>query len=145
MQFSKDNIKVGYIIELARWGKCRVIGTGKVNVKYQIMEGGASGLGGTASYAEIVKVISTDIEEAPKHPFKVGEEYTVSAWNSDACKYEPKTYVVTKITDQRVMLKSGTERVISRKPRRYRENGSDRYAWALGIVDGYNGTIYKKE
>lgn len=66
VQFSKDNIKIGYVIELKKWGKCRVIGTGKINVRYQIMEGGVAGYGGTASYAEIVKIVSTDIEDDPK-------------------------------------------------------------------------------
>ena len=145
VQFSKDNIKVGYDVELNRWGKCRVVGTGKVNITYQIMEGGASGCMGKAAYAEINKIVSTDIEDVPKHPFEVGEEYTVDEWNSETHKYEPKKYTVTKITDQRVTLKSGTERAISRKPRRFKTNGEDGYSWALGIVDGYNGTIYKKE
>ena len=145
VQFSKDNIKVGYAVELNRWGKCRVVGTGKVNITYQIMEGGASGCVGKAAYAEINKIVSTDTEDIPKHPFKVGEEYTVDEWNSETHKYEPKKYTVTKITDQRVTLKSGTERAISRKPRRFKTNGEDGYSWALGIADGYNGTIYKKE
>lgn len=142
IQFSKDNIKVGYTVELARWGKCRVIGTGNVNITYQILTGGAAGMGGKAAYAEINSIVSTNIEDAPSHPFKVGESFTVKEWNGTA--YADKTYIVTKVTPERVTLKSGTCRAISCKPRRFR-SGHEEYSWALGITDGLNGTIYKKE
>lgn len=142
IEFSKENIKVGYVVELARWGKCRVVGTGKVNITYQILAGGAAGLGGKAAYAEIKRIVSTDIEEAPSHPFKVGESFTVKEWNGT--KYADKTYTVTKVAPERVTLKSGTCRVISRKPRRFL-SGNEEYSWALGITDGLNGTVYKKE
>lgn len=138
--FSKDNIKVGYIVDIDRWGKCRVTGTGKVNISYSILEGGAAGYGGKATYAEIKSIISKDIQDMPKHPFKVGDIYTVEVWNSEKGKREPKEYIITKITPERVTLKSGTERAINRKPRNYRKG-----EWALGIVDGFGGTIYKKE
>lgn len=143
--FSKDNIKVGYIVELNRWGKCRVTGTGKVNISYSIMEGGAAGYGGKATYAEIKGIISEEVQDMPVHPFKVGDSYTVEVWNSEKHEREPKEYTVTKITLERVTLKSGEERAISRKPRRIRDNSINGFTWALGIVDGFGGTIYKRE
>lgn len=138
VSFSQDNIKVGYIVDVAQRGKCKVIGTGKVNIKYEILPGGAIGLSGKASYAEIKSIISTEIQTEPEHPFKVG------VWNGEKSIREPKEYTVTKITKERVTLKSGKERAITRKPRRFRD-GANTYTWALGIVDGFNGTIYKKE
>lgn len=143
--FSRDNIKVGYIVDLAKWGKCRVTGTGKVNISYSILEGGAAGYGGKAAYAEIKRIISEEIQDKPEHPFKVGDVYTVQVWNSEKCTREPKEYMVTKITSERVTLKCGNERAISRKPRRFRDNSINGFSWALGVVDGFGGTIYKKE
>ncbi len=143
--FSKDNIKVGYIVELAKWEKCRVTGTGKVNISYSILEGGAAGYGGKATYAEIKSIISEDTQDLPMHPFKVGDVYTVQVWNSEKCIREPKEYVITKITPERVILKSGKERAISKKPRRIRDNSINGFTWAIGVVDGFGGTIYKKE
>lgn len=143
--FSKNNIKVGYIVEIDRWGKCRVTGTGKVNISYSILEGGAAGYGGKATYAEIKKIISEEIQDMPVHPFKVGDTYIVQVWNSEKHDREPKEYTVTKITPERVTLKTGKERAISRKPRRIRDNSINGFTWALGIVDGFGGTIYKKE
>lgn len=143
--FSKNNIKEGYIVELDRWGKCRVTGTGKVNISYSIMEGGAAGYGGKAAYAEIKRIISEEVLEKPEHPFKVGDSYTVQVWNSEKCTREPKEYIVTKITPERVTLKTGEERAVSRKPRRFKDNSTNGFSWAIGVVDGYGGTIYKKE
>lgn len=143
--FSKENIKVGYIVELDRWGKCRVTGTGRVNITCSIMEGGAAGYGVQATYAEIKKIISEETQDMPVHPFKVGDTYTVEVWDREKHAREPKEYIITKITPERVTLKSGEERAISRKPRRIRDNSINGFTWALGIVDGFGGTIYKKE
>ena len=140
VSFSIDNIKKGYIVDITRWGKCRVLGTGKVNISYEILTGGAKGLGGKAAYAEIRSIISTEAS-MPVHPFKVGDTYTVNVW--DGKKYSPKEYTVIKVTDEKVTIKSGTERALTKKPRRIRDR--DGYSWALGISDGYNGPVYKKE
>lgn len=146
VEFSPDNIQVGYIVKIARWGNCRVISKGKVNITYEIINGGATGFSNTATYAEIEKIISTDIQAAPKHPFKVGDIFTVDEWNMEKCKSEKKEYKVIKITDKKVTLKSSEERAKTRTPRRFRENNiNGGYCWALGIVDGLNGTVYKRE
>ena len=58
VKFSQENIKVGYTVELNQWGKCKVIGTGRVNLTYGILEGGAAGMSGQAAYAEINRIIS---------------------------------------------------------------------------------------
>lgn len=137
--FSKENIKPGYIIKIKRYGRCEVLSAGKVNITYRIIEGGASGCTLKAAYAEIEKIISTEVSEEIEHPFKVGEKFTVSCWNGE--KYAPKEYVITKVTRDKVTLKSGTDRAISRRPRK----SYDGISWALGICDGRNGTIYKKE
>lgn len=141
ISFSKDNIKIGYIVDTARYGKCKVIGTGKVNITYEIMEGGASGFTGKAAYAEIKSILSDTIQ-IELHPFNVGERYTIDAWNGTM--YEKKQYTITKVTDEKVTLKSGTDRAITKKTRKFRD-GSNGTCWAIRIADGLNGTIYKKE
>lgn len=139
--FSRENIKVGYIVEITRWGRCKVTGAGSVNVTYEIMDGGAVGMSGKAAYAEIVRIISYDIQ-IDAHPFKVGEIYTVKVWNGQS--YVDKEYRITKVTEEKVTLKSGREMAITRKPRKYRDSSSPSgYSWAVGIVDGLHGTIYK--
>ena len=141
MQFSKENIKPGYIVNMKRWGRVLVIGTGPKNFKYQIMDGGAAGLGGSDLYAEIIEIVSDEIN-LKKHPFKEGERFTVNEWDSGLHKYIDKEYRITKTTDERVTLKSGIERAINRKPRMIR-NGKNKMEWALDISNGPNGTIYK--
>lgn len=143
VEYSQENIRVGYTVELTPWGKCKVIGTGRVNLIYQILEGGAAGMSGKAAYSEIKRMISDQIQIDP-HPFHVGEVYMVKAWNGQA--YTDKEYRVTKITEQKVTLKSGNERAITRKPRKFRNSSSPNgYIWAMDIVDGRDGTIYKND
>lgn len=142
IEFSKENIKAGYVVELAGHGECRVVRTGKVNITYEILTGGAAGAKSRAAYAEIKSIVSTDIEEAPSHPFKVGESFTVKEW--DGTKFADKTYTVTKVTPKRVTLQSGTCRAISRKPHCL-SAGNGEYSWTLKITDCLDGIVCKKE
>lgn len=139
--FSKDNIKVGYIVKIGKWGNCKVIGTGKVNITFKVM-GIQGGCPLKATYAEIESVVSDTAQIAP-HPFKVGDTYTVKVWSDTEHERIDKEYTVTKITEEKVTIKSGTDRAITKKPRRFR-NGEN-YCWAIGVADGIGGTIYKKE
>ena len=139
--FSKENVKVGQTVLIKRWGECKVVGTGPKNITYMILHGGAKGLEGKAAYAEIEKIVSEEVKEEVL-PFNVGDEYTVDVWNGNG--RVPKTYTVTKVTGEKVTLKAGSERAITRKPRKFRD-GSGEWCFALGIVDGLNGTIYKRE
>lgn len=142
VDFSQENIKIGYIVELDRWGKCKVTGAGKVNISYEILTGGAAGMGGKAAYAEIKRIISDKVV-IDKHPFEVGEVYKVKEWNGE--EYADKEYTIIKVTDEKVTLKSGSERAITRKPRKYSDRTSPSgYSWMIRINDSLNGTVYKK-
>lgn len=138
--YSKENICKGYIINHKRWGKCEVGGTGPKNFTYVILEGGDKGMGGSSSYADIEEVISKDVV-VHKHPFKVGEIYSIKHW--DGNEYVDKSYEIVKITDERVILKSGNEKAISRKPKRMTMRND--VTWAVTVREGYSGTFYKKE
>lgn len=139
--FSKDNIKVGYIVKIRKWGNCKVIGAGKVNIIFDVMAV-PGGVPLKATYAEIESIVSDKVQMDP-HPFKVGETYTVQVWSSAEAGKIDKEYTVTKITDEKVTLKSGTDRAITKKPRKFRDGKG--YSWAIGVADGIGGTIYKKE
>ena len=139
VQFSKDNIKSGYVVEIHRWGKCKVISTGKIYFTYEVIGGSGGHL--KAAYAEIDSIVS-DIAETDQHPFKVGEVYTIQVWSSSEQKRIEKEYTVTKVTQEKVTIKSGTDRAITKKPRKFRDGKG--YSWAIGVVDGIGGTIYKR-
>lgn len=142
VQFSKENIKKGYTVKLKKWGACVVTGVGPKNIKYTILSGGAAGMGGSSSYADIEEIVSSDVKltKAP-HPFKVGDKFTVSEWVSG--KYVDKEYSVVKVTEERVTLKHGDEKAIVRKPTRQRS--SNGFTWSLSINNGYHGIAYKPE
>lgn len=73
IKFSKENIKIGYIVNMKRSGKSEIVGAGPVNVTYKILEGGAAGMVLTASYAEIDKIIEEKTILAIANPFKSGD------------------------------------------------------------------------
>lgn len=142
VQFSKNNIKPGYIVYISRWGECEVISAGRVNIRYKILHGGAAGFDGVAAYAEIEKIVSENTPDMPMHPFKVGDVYKVWRYNEFTFKREQVEYTITKVTPEKVTLKCGSERAISRKPRWFM-NSQNRKEWAIGVVNGNGGTVYQ--
>lgn len=74
IQFSKENIKAGYIVKLDRWELCEVLKANPKTIHYKILTGGAAGLGGVASYAEIVSIEKAVEKKAEgTHDFQVGD------------------------------------------------------------------------
>lgn len=74
IQFSKENIKVGYIVKMKRSsGKCEIVSAGPVNVTYKILDGGAAGMCLTKSYAAIETIIAEKEKPRIENPFKVGD------------------------------------------------------------------------
>lgn len=75
IQFSKDNIKVGFIVEVRYSGQnCEIVSAGPVNITYKILDGGAKGMVLTAPYAEILKIVkATEKKEEIINPYQVGD------------------------------------------------------------------------
>lgn len=138
-KFSKENIKVGYIVKIKRWGLCEIISAGKVNVQYKILSGGASGYVGTAAYAEIVEIVEEREQQKENHPFKIGDTFKIKVWDNG--DFREKQFVIIKTTESTVKLQCGEEKPILRKPVKSKFD-SDK--WYLSITDGYSGTVYKK-
>lgn len=132
INFSKENIKPGYIVKLRRsWAKrVTVVSTGPKNIKYRDADG--SGFTLTASYSEIVEVLEAKENDEILHPFKVGEKIKVQEWIDH--EWIDKEYTITKVTSDKVTVKSGTDRAKTIKPRKT-YNGD---AWALPITGARN-------
>ena len=54
VEFSQENIKPGYIVQVKHFGACRVVSTGPKNITYQT---GVDGIVLTAAYAEIGGIV----------------------------------------------------------------------------------------
>lgn len=138
VEFSRDNIKKGYKVLHKRWDLCEVVGTGPKNFTYRILEGGAKGMGGSSPYADIIKVVSTEVE-VEIHPFKVGEKFTVKVWNGN--EYVNVEYTITKVSPKRVTLSSEKGENIVRQPKLITYGQSPK--WVMDITGGYNGYVRK--
>ena len=140
VQYSQDNIKVGYIVEVQRWGRGEVISTGSKNCTVR-MDAHNMTFTPIVAYAEIVKVIKAKEAIDEVHPFKVGEQFTVTRWNSRKGNSEQVTYTIIRASDKTVTLKTGDEKPIVRKPTLCK--WSRDIKWALRVTDWHNGIIYR--
>lgn len=137
VQFSKANIKPGYIVKVKRWGIVEVVSAGTKNIKHRALTDGWTL---ESSYAEIIEIVEAKEKTEIDHPFVVGESFTVKEWIGG--EYVDKTYTVTKITPEKVTVKSGNERAKAIKPRR--GMGYCKDEWYLTLNDGYRGYVTKK-
>ncbi len=105
IQFSKDNIKVGYIVKMKRWGRCEVLSAGPVNVTFKILDGGAAGGVLTEPYAAIVEIVEAKEPEVKKtiNPFQIGDILTMH-YGMDTKNSVYKAYQVVKTTETGVKL-----------------------------------------
>ena len=144
-RFNKDNIKVGYIVLIKRWGHVEIISTGTVNVGFKILTGGAVGSTHQTVYAEIDKVIKSEEKKRTAHPFVVGEQFTAKKWDSSMGlgngKYNDVVYEIIKVSDTTIKLQAldTGEKPITRKP-------TLTYAgkWRFSINNSYGNTFCKE-
>lgn len=101
-KFSKENIKVGYIVRMVRWGSCKITSVGPKNVQYIILTGGAKGLGGSEPYAAIAEIIeATEEIKEIVNPFNIGDIVTSNSFSSNRILH---AYQVIKATAQTVTI-----------------------------------------
>ena len=143
IQFSRDNVKIGYHVRLKKFGLAEVVGAGPQNITYRILTGGAKGMVLTAAYAEIAEIVQAT-EQTETHPFTVGERFTAEQYvqEDDSCKWSRVriTYEIVKSSSKTIQLKpiDRDGKVITRKPRKS-YNGS----WCFSIDDAYTNTFHK--
>lgn len=138
IKFSKAAIKVGYTVKVARWGLCEVLSTGPKNCVIKVAS--AQGFPLTVSYAEITEIVKAEEKKAAAHPFKVGEKFTYTRWNSEKHDSEEVTAEIIKATDKTVTLKVGDEKPFNKKPTVSKFSGD----WVLALSDWRGGIFYKK-
>jgi hypothetical protein len=105
IQFSRDNIKVGFIVSIRNSGRrCEVLSAGSVNVTYKVLDGGAAGMVLTDPYAAIVEIIQAkEKTEKVKNPFTVGD-ILVKYYGMESRNGVYKAYQVVKVTETGVKL-----------------------------------------
>lgn len=139
IRFNKDNIKVGYIVRMQKFGVSEIVSTGPINVTYKILHGGAAGGVLKGAYAEIIEVIREEEKKHTDHPFKVGEQFKVRIWDNG---FHEVIYEIVKATSATIQLKpvGSDTKPITRKPKLVA--GTKR--WTFSINDSYSNTFCKE-
>jgi hypothetical protein len=102
VQFSPENIKVGYVVEIKRGSRqCEIVSVGPVNVKYKILTGGAAGMVLTAAYAEIEKIVAVKQAAPVVNPYK---ESDILCLHRPADDSVYRAFQVLKATDKSVQI-----------------------------------------
>lgn len=138
VEFSQENIKPGYIVEVKHFGACRVVSTGPKNITYQP---GVDGIVLTAAYAEIGGIVKVKEKAAEPHPFKVGDTFTCSRWNREKGDVDVLEFRIIRATDKSVTIQTGNEKPFVRKPSQVTWDKSGK--WRLSITDWNDGIVYK--
>jgi hypothetical protein len=101
VQFSKENIKVGYIVNMKRWGKCEIVSAGSVNVGFKILTGGAAGGILTEPYEAITEILEVKEAETIENPYQVGD---ILVTYSASGKWIVNALQVLKVTEKSVTI-----------------------------------------
>ena len=138
IKFSRDNIKVGYLVKIQKVGIVKVIGIGSQNITYLT----SGGFTLKAAYAEITEIIKAEEWKKEAHPFKVGEKY--KAWLFEEGKRVEAVYEIVKATNATIQLKreESDEKPITRKPKIVQTSGGD--MWEFWIDDYCHNRFYKE-
>lgn len=138
VEFSQENIKPGYIVEVKHFGACRVVSTGPKNITYQTK---VDGIVLTAAYAEIGGIVKAEEKAAEPHPFRVGDTFTCSRWNREKSDVDVLEFRIIRATDKSVTIQTGNEKPFVRKPSQVAWDKSGK--WRLCITDWNDGIVYK--
>lgn len=136
VQFSKENIKPGYVVKIKHYNDCTVLRTGPKNIIFRT----PNGFDLTAAYAEILEIVKAEETIKPTHPFKVGETFEVGAY-VDGHRVK-QVWEIIKSTATTVTLKNQTTgEKIRRTPKiRWTCEGDK---WALCIGDYIDSMFYR--
>lgn len=136
VQFSKENIKPGYVVKIKYYNDCTVLRTGPKNFTYRT----PNGFDLTAAYAEILEIVKAEETIKPTHPFKVGETFEIGAY-VDGHRVK-QVWEIVKSTATTVTLKNQTTgENIRRTPKiRWTCEGDK---WALCIGDYIDSMFYR--
>lgn len=130
VEFSRENIKPGYVVSVRRLGCGTVLSAGpkKCTVKFRTLPL-------AVAYAEIDEIVSVKEMVKEAHPFKVGETFTCRRWNSEKKEAEKVTFRIVRATDATITLQCGDEKPFVRKPRKSGINGN----WYVSVTDWHDG------
>lgn len=136
VQFSKENIKPGYVVKIKHYNDCTVLRTGPKNIIYRT----PNGFDLTAAYAEILEIVKAEETIKPTHPFKVGETFEIGVY-VDGHRVK-QVWEIVKSTATTVTLKNQTTgENIRRTPKiRWTCEGDK---WALCIGDYIDSMFYR--
>ena len=138
VEFSQENIKPGYIVQVKHFGACRVVSTGPKNITYQT---GVDGVALTAAYAEIGGIVKAEEKAAEPHPFRVGDTFSCSRWNREKGSVDKLEFRIIRATAKSVTIQTGDEKPFVRKPSQVAWDKSGK--WRLCITDWNDGIVYK--
>lgn len=142
IRFSKDNVKIGYVVTVKHYGKVEVLSTGPLNFTYKILGGSAAGFALKAAYAEIGEIVSAEEKKKSAHPFKVGEQFKGTIYCEKDRKFLPAVYEIVKTSAATIQLKrlDGDGKTVTRKPALVA--GGKR--WRFSIDGSYGNTFYRE-
>lgn len=135
IQFSRENIKPGYIVKFNRWGRehvGEVLSCGRKNLTIKDFV--------QISFADVVEIVEKREQAAQVHPFKIGDTFEPEMWNYYAGRREKTPVKIVKATEKSVTVQNlNTGKTCVRKPQK-RESDT----WAFFLTGDYYSGCFKR-